>query len=100
MNLVAKEFVAARPDLDGVLVLSRFTGVARELEEALQVNPYAVDELAAAMHQALSLEPNERRARMSALRDTVQRNNIYRWAGKIVSAMGRIAQRRKLEGNL
>lgn len=100
MNLVAKEFVAARPDLDGALILSRFTGVARELEEALQVNPYAVDELAHAMHQAMTMDPAERRARLGALRDTIQRNNIYRWAGKIISAMARIAQRRKLEGSL
>ncbi|MDZ7380159.1 MAG: trehalose-6-phosphate synthase, partial [candidate division KSB1 bacterium] len=100
MNLVAKEYVAARPDLDGVLVLSRFTGVARELEEALQVNPYAVDELAQALHLALGMETSERRARMAALRDTVARNSIYRWAGKIVSAMGRIAARRRFEGTL
>ncbi|MCX8073879.1 MAG: trehalose-6-phosphate synthase [Candidatus Binatia bacterium] len=100
MNLVAKEYVAARPDLDGVLVLSRFTGVARELEEAIQVNPYAVDELADALHLALNMDPNERRARMAALRDTVARNSIYRWAGKIVSAMGRIAARRRFEGTL
>lgn len=100
MNLVAKEYVAARPDLDGVLVLSRFTGVARELEEALQVNPYAVDELANALHLALSMDASERRARMGALRDTIARNNIYRWAGKIVSALGRIAARRRFEGTL
>lgn len=100
MNLVAKEYVAAKPDLDGVLVLSRFTGVARELEEALQVNPYAVDELAQALHVALSMDVSERKARMAALRDTVARNNIYRWAGKIVSAMGRIAARRRFEGTL
>jgi alpha,alpha-trehalose-phosphate synthase [UDP-forming] len=97
MNLVAKEFVAARPDGDGVLVLSRFTGAAEELEQSLRVNPYSVDELAGALHQALSMEEPERRTRMAALRQTVARNDIYRWAGKIVSELGRIAARRGLE---
>ena len=97
MNLVAKEYVAARPDGDGVLVLSRFTGSARELEQSLSVNPYAADEVAAAMHQALCMEESERRTRMAALRETIARNNIYRWAGKMVSDLGRIAARRILE---
>ena len=97
MNLVAKEYVAARADGDGVLVLSRFTGAARELEHSLQINPYAVDEMAATLHQALSMGEAERRARMSALREIISRNNIYRWAGKIVTELGRIAARRELE---
>ena len=97
MNLVAKEYVAARPDGDGVLVLSCFTGAARELEQGLQFNPYTVDETAATLHQALSMDEGERRARMTALRETVSRNNIYRWAGKMVSELGRIAARRTLE---
>jgi alpha,alpha-trehalose-phosphate synthase [UDP-forming] len=97
MNLVAKEYVAARSDGDGVLLLSRFTGAARELEQSLRVNPYAADEVAAAMYQALSMDEAERRARMAALRETVARNNIYRWAGKMVNELGRIAARRTLE---
>ncbi len=97
MNLVAKEFVAARPDGDGMLVLSRFAGAAEELEQSLRINPYSVDELAAALHQALCMEEGERRARMGALRETVVRNDIYRWAGKIISELGRIAARRSLE---
>jgi alpha,alpha-trehalose-phosphate synthase [UDP-forming] len=97
MNLVAKEYVAARPDGDGVLVLSRFTGAARELDQSLQVNPYATDEVAATLHLALSMDEAERRGRMAALRETVARNNIYRWAGKMVSELGRIAARRRLE---
>ncbi len=97
MNLVAKEYVAARADGDGVLVLSHFAGAARELEQCLPVNPYATDELAAALHQALSMDEAERRARMGALRATVAQNNIYRWAGKIVAELGRIAGRRTLE---
>jgi len=97
MNLVAKEFVAARPDGDGVLILSRFTGAAEELEQSLRINPYSVDELAAALHQALSMEEPERRARMAVLHDTLARNDIYRWAGKIISELGRINGRRALE---
>ncbi len=94
MNLVAKEYVAARADGDGVLVLSRFTGAARELDQGLQVNPYAVDEMAAALDQALRMPEPERRQRMEALRETVRRNNIYRWAGKMFVQLGRIALRR------
>jgi alpha,alpha-trehalose-phosphate synthase [UDP-forming] len=97
MNLVAKEYIAARPDGDGVLVLSRFAGAAQELEQCLQINPYATDELAATLHQALSMEETERRARMTALREAVGRHNVYRWAGKMVSELGRIAARRRLE---
>jgi alpha,alpha-trehalose-phosphate synthase [UDP-forming] len=97
MNLVAKEFVAARPDGDGVLVLSCFTGSARELEHSLQFNPYDVDQTALTLHQALTMEESERRGRMAALRETVARNNIYRWAGKMVDQLGRIAARRNLE---
>jgi trehalose 6-phosphate synthase/phosphatase len=100
MNLVAKEFIAARSDGDGVLLLSHFTGSARELEQSLQVNPYAVDEVAATIHQALSMDEAERRARMAALRVTVAQNNIYRWAGKMVSELGRIAARRALEATV
>jgi trehalose 6-phosphate synthase len=97
MNLVAKEYVAAQSDGDGVLVLSRFTGAARELDHSLLMNPYAIDELAAVLHQALSMDEAERRGRMLASRETVARNNIYRWAGKMVNELGRIAARRLLE---
>ena len=97
MNLVAKEYVAARADGDGVLVASRFAGVAGEFEQSLRVNPYATDEVAAALHLALSLDAAERRTRMAGLRATVAHNNIYRWAGKMVSELGRIAARRSLE---
>lgn len=97
MNLVAKEYVAARGDGDGVLVLSRFTGAATELESSLQINPYAPDEVAVTLHHALCMDEGERRARMAAQRETVARNNIYRWAGKIVTELGRIAARRRLE---
>jgi trehalose 6-phosphate synthase len=85
MNLVAKEFVASRADERGVLLLSRFTGAARELTEALLVNPYATDQLAQAIHQAITMSPEEQQRRMRKLRSTVQEQNIYRWAGHVLS---------------
>src|SRR6202008_4678590 len=82
MNLVSKEFVAARDDERGVLILSRFAGAARELTEALIVNPYHVEESANALHQALSMPAAEQRERMESLRMTVREFNVYRWAGR------------------
>jgi alpha,alpha-trehalose-phosphate synthase [UDP-forming] len=87
MNLVAKEFVASRADGDGVLILSRFTGAARELSSAVLVNPFAVDEGADAIRQALEMPEEERRKRMQKLRGMVAENNIYRWAGKLLSTL-------------
>jgi trehalose 6-phosphate synthase len=87
MNLVAKEFVASRADEDGVLILSRFTGAGRELTDAVLVNPFAVDEIADAMHQALTMLDDQRHKRMQRLRAQVAENNIYRWAGKLLSAL-------------
>ncbi|MGV3532254.1 MAG: alpha,alpha-trehalose-phosphate synthase (UDP-forming) [Chthoniobacteraceae bacterium] len=85
MNLVAKEFVASRSDEDGVLILSRFTGAHRELTEALGVNPFAIDETADAMFRAITMAAAERQHRMHRLREQVFYNNVYRWAGKILS---------------
>ena len=87
MNLVAKEFVASRQDGDGVLILSRFTGAARELTSAVIVNPFAIDETADAIFQALEMPEEERKKRMQRLLTSVAENNVYRWAGKIVSAL-------------
>ncbi len=87
MNLVAKEFVASRFDDDGVLILSRFTGAARELTDAVLVNPFAIDEMADALKQALEMPDEERRKRMQKLRAMVAENNIYRWAGKYLSTL-------------
>jgi trehalose 6-phosphate synthase len=87
MNLVAKEFVASRFDLDAVLILSKFTGAARELADALQVNPFAIGEVADAMRQAIEMPVEERQKRMERLRDQVAANNVYRWAGKILSTL-------------
>jgi alpha,alpha-trehalose-phosphate synthase [UDP-forming] len=87
MNLVAKEFVASRTDGDGALVLSRFTGAARELTSALLVNPFSADELADAIRRALTMPEEERRRRMQKMREAVAENNVYRWAGKFLSAL-------------
>jgi trehalose 6-phosphate synthase len=87
MNLVAKEFVASRFDEDGVLLLSQFTGSSLELTDALLFNPFAVDEMADAIHQAVTMAPEERRRRMQRMRAAVRDNNVYRWAGKILSAL-------------
>jgi trehalose 6-phosphate synthase len=87
MNLVAKEFVASRTDGQGALVLSRFTGAARELTAALLVNPFSVDEMADAILQALTMSEDDRRRRMQKMRESVAANNVYRWAGKFLSAL-------------
>ncbi|MEW5981155.1 MAG: bifunctional alpha,alpha-trehalose-phosphate synthase (UDP-forming)/trehalose-phosphatase [Acidobacteriota bacterium] len=80
MNLVAKEYVASRIDGDGCLVLSEFAGAAAEMGEALIVNPYDVPATAQAIRRALDMDPAERRVRMRALRQRVQRNTVQRWA--------------------
>jgi trehalose 6-phosphate synthase len=85
MNLVAKEFVAARDDEDGVLVLSRFTGAAIELGDALLVNPYDIESVAEAVHQGLEMPRAERRARMQRMRRQVMEHNIYRWAATLLA---------------
>ncbi len=87
MNLVAKEFLASRVDEDGVLILSKFTGAYRELDESLGVNPFAIHETANAIHQALTMKRGERRRRMRRLREKVAYNNVYRWAGNILSEL-------------
>jgi trehalose-6-phosphate synthase len=90
MNLVAKEFVAARSDERGVLLLSQFTGAARELTPALIVNPYDLDEASAAMARALG---DGRRRATAAMRALVAEFNVYRWAGKVVVDAARLRRR-------
>ncbi len=90
MNLVAKEFVSVSDDEDGVLILSRFTGAARELRDALLVNPYDFEETAAAIRAAMEMPPEERTLRMARMRRQVQEHNIYRWAGLL---LGELAER-------
>ena len=87
LNLVAKEFVSSRFDGDGMLILSHFTGAARELTDALLVNPFAVEEMADAIQMALEMPEAERRKRMKKMRETVANNNIYRWARKVLLAL-------------
>ena len=84
MNLVAKEFVASRFDHDGVLILSPFTGAALELTQALIVNPYATEELAEAIRDAVTMPDHERQYRMLHMRAIVRENNIYKWAARLL----------------
>jgi trehalose 6-phosphate synthase len=100
MNLVAKEFLAAREDERGVLVLSRFTGAARELTEALLVNPYDLEEASAALATALSMSPAEQADRMRALRAHVGEFNVYRWAGRMLTDAARLRSRDRLSTRL
>ena len=95
MNLVAKEFVASRDDEKGVLILSQFTGASRELPEALIVNPYNMDQCAAAMKVALEMSPDEQKARMKNMRSLIQAHNVYRWAGRMILDAAQIRQRNK-----
>jgi trehalose-6-phosphate synthase len=90
MNLVAKEFVAARDDDDGVLILSRFTGACRELRDALIVNPYDTEQLAESIRYALEMTPEDRRARMRRMRKIVRENNVYRWAADLMSGLAEL----------
>ncbi len=96
MNLVCKEFAAARDDERGVLILSRFAGAAREMREALIVNPYHVEETADALHQALLMPEGEQRERMASLRTTVREFNVYRWAGRMLSDAARWRLRERI----
>jgi alpha,alpha-trehalose-phosphate synthase [UDP-forming] len=87
MNLVAKEFIATRRDELGVLILSCFTGAARELRDALQVNPYDIDQTAEAIRAALEMKSEEKRARMQRMRKLVRDRNVYRWAGSLIGEL-------------
>jgi trehalose 6-phosphate synthase len=93
MNLVAKEFVSARDDNRGVLVLSTFAGAARELRAAVIVNPHAIDECAQSLAAALSMPAEEQARQMRSLRAVVARNNGYRWAGEMLTDTARIRDR-------
>jgi len=90
MNLVAKEYVAARDDDRGVLILSRFAGASRELHDALIVNPYDTELIADAIHSALEMPAAEIERRMQSLRRTVRELNIYRWAANLISELADI----------
>ncbi|OGX29381.1 MAG: trehalose-6-phosphate synthase [Omnitrophica WOR_2 bacterium RIFCSPLOWO2_12_FULL_51_24] len=87
MNLVAKEYVISNKKLDGALILSRFTGAARELTDAVQINPYSIEEFADAIKSAVEMPAEERKRRMENMRKIVTENNIYRWAGNIITEL-------------
>ncbi len=98
MNLVAKEFVAARDDEQGVLVLSSFAGASRELSEALIVNPYDIHEMAEAIDAALRMEPGVQRERMREMRELVRQRNVYRWAAQMLLDAARLRRRASISG--
>lgn len=100
MNLVCKEFVAVRDDEQGVLLLSRFAGAAREMTEALIVNPYHVEETADALHLACTMPSGEQRERMASLRMTVREFNVFRWAGRMLADAGRWRMRERIEARV
>src|SRR5262249_19906482 len=93
MNLIAPEIISARDDEEGVLLLSRFTGAARELTEALVVNPYDLEGVADTLRAALLMSVTEQRERMRALRTHVAEHNVYRWAGLMLLDAARLRQR-------
>jgi trehalose 6-phosphate synthase len=98
MNLVAKEFVAARDDELGVLVLSQFTGAARDLAEALIVNPYDLHQASDALAAALRMSADEQRERMRSMRRLVSEFNVYRWAGRMLVDAAALRRRERLFG--
>ena len=87
MNLVAKEFIAARSDEQGALILSQFAGASHELPDALVVNPYDTEMLADAIHRALQMSPEEKRMRMARMRTYLREHNVYRWAGSLIGEL-------------
>jgi len=100
MNLVAKEFVAARDDEQGVLVLSQFTGAARDLTEALIVNPYDLGQSSDALALALRMPPDEQRERMRSMRRLVSEFNVYRWAGRMIVDAAELRRKERITGRL
>lgn len=96
MNLVAKEFVAARDDGGGVLVLSAFAGASRELSEALIVNPYDSHAMGEVIHRALTMDPGEQAERMKLMREQVEGRNVYRWAGEMLLDAARLRKKARI----
>ncbi len=92
MNLVAKEFIAAKADLSGILLLSRFTGAARELTDAVQINPYAIEEFAERIRDAIEMPVEEKQRRMARMREIVGKNNVFFWAANIIEELTAMKQ--------
>jgi trehalose 6-phosphate synthase len=97
MNLVAKEFVAARDDEQGVLILSAFAGASRELMEALIVNPFDARATADTIDKALRIGQEEQAERMHLMRELVSENNVFYWAGRMLLDAARLRKRRRIE---
>jgi len=87
MNLVAKEYVATKNDLTGSLILSQFTGAARELTDAIQINPYSIEEFSDSIKLAIEMPDGEKRKRMENMRKVISENNVYRWAANIITEL-------------
>ncbi|HSA84209.1 MAG TPA: trehalose-6-phosphate synthase [Patescibacteria group bacterium] len=87
MNLVAKEFIAARDDEQGVLILSQFAGASRELHDALIINPYNGEDTAKAIEEALLMKPEEQKRRMHRMREIIKNYNVYRWSAELLRAI-------------
>ncbi|HOX55032.1 MAG: trehalose-6-phosphate synthase [Candidatus Omnitrophica bacterium] len=87
MNLVAKEYVASKRDLSGALILSQFTGAAKELADAIQINPYSIEEFADAIKFTVELPSEDKKKRMESMRKVITENNVYRWAGDIITEL-------------
>jgi trehalose 6-phosphate synthase len=90
MNLVAKEYISARDEESGVLILSQFTGASRELRDALIVNPYDIEGMAEAIRTALEMDPAQQKARMRTMRETLRNRNIYYWAADLIAALAQV----------
>jgi trehalose-6-phosphate synthase len=90
MNLVAKEYISARDEESGVLILSQFTGASRELMDALIVNPYDIEEMAEAIRTALEMDPAEQKARMKGMRESLKNRNIYYWAADLITTLAQV----------
>jgi trehalose 6-phosphate synthase len=97
MNLVAKEFIAAKNDLSGILLLSRFAGASRELTDAVPINPYAIEEFAESIKDAIEMPTEEKRRRMMRMREIVGRNNVYFWAASIITELTAVKNSQPLQ---
>ncbi|MBN1505004.1 MAG: trehalose-6-phosphate synthase [Candidatus Eisenbacteria bacterium] len=96
MNLVAKEYVAAKQGRPGMLILSRFTGASRELVDAVSINPYSIEEFADAIKYSIEMPVEEKKARMEKMRQVVSENNVYRWAGGLIAELTTIQKAKEL----
>ncbi|MFQ5966828.1 MAG: trehalose-6-phosphate synthase [Acidimicrobiia bacterium] len=95
MNLVAKEYLASRTENSGVLVLSEFAGASEQLREALIVNPYDLDGLAATLERAVELSEDEQRRRLSSLRRRVRRSDVHAWAAQSLEVIADAGKKRQ-----